>query len=457
MTIHGRVEPLALTSTPSFSYLRPRGWRHPAAYSMSVKKGTGDFPAFRNMYGHDRSTVDNDDKHHGSSNPPPTTIDRWAVQNSPVSRVSLCLPRSIVFKIQYKILSNFHSPLCPPSLLYERLRPAAQLINSSIFLLHSSLARSSPFITMAGESGPVEVSRPIAMVIAGLFALACWNVLQILVSIFHTFKRRRGLYFWSMVIATLGILVHALSTFLRYFDLAPNFPMCVLICISWYSMVTGQSMVLYSRLHLVTNYDSYSRWVLGMIIFNFCVLHIPTTVLFLGINLDVESFVRPFDIYERAQLAGFAAQETIISGLYIWETMTSLKPVLAMKGRRGQTVVTNLIIVNTLAVLLDAALLATEYTNHFDVQTTLKPVVYSIKLMIEFTVLNSLLLVIRANPSAIEDVEQLHHDLHIDTGWSGTHPIGDVGKSDQSDQGVQISASRSVPSWVSFDHQVKPA
>ncbi|OQE10699.1 hypothetical protein PENFLA_c081G10136 [Penicillium flavigenum] len=316
---------------------------------------------------------------------------------------------------------------------------------------------------MAGESGPVEVSRPIAMVIAGLFALACWNVLQILVSIFNIFKRRRGLYFWSMVIATLGILVHALSTFLRYFALAPNFPMCVLICISWYSMVTGQSVVLYSRLHLVTNYDSYSRWVLGMIIFNFCVLHIPTTVLFLGVNLDVESFVRPFDIYERVQLAGFAAQETIISGLYIWETMTSLKPVLAMKGRRGQIVVTNLIIVNTLVVLLDATLLATEYTNHFDVQTTLKPVVYSIKLMLEFTVLNSLLLVIRTNPSVIEDVEQLHNDLHIDTEWSGKNSnntavfLGDPGKSDQSDHGVQISPVRSDPSWVSFDHRVKPA
>ncbi|KAJ6190255.1 hypothetical protein N7519_000276 [Penicillium mononematosum] len=316
---------------------------------------------------------------------------------------------------------------------------------------------------MAGESGPVEVSRPIAMVIAGLLTLACWNVLQILVSIFNTFKRRRGLYFWSMVIATLGILVHALSTFLRYFALAPNFPMCVLICISWYSMVTGQSVVLYSRLHLVTNYDSYSRWVLGMIIFNFCALHIPTTVLFLGINLGVKSFIRPFDIYERVQLAGFAAQETIISGLYIWETMTSLRPVLAMKGRRGQKVVINLLVVNTFAVLLDAALLATEYTNHFDVQTTLKPVVYSIKLMLEFTVLNSLLLVIRTNPSAIEDVEQLHDDLHIDTGWSGKNSnntavfLGDPGQSDQSDDGVQISPIRSDPSWVSFDHRVKPA
>jgi hypothetical protein len=39
---------------------------------------------------------------------------------------------------------------------------------------------------------------------------------------------------------------------------------------------------------------------------------------------------------ESVDEAGFAAQETIISGLYIWETMTSLRPVLAMKGRRGK-------------------------------------------------------------------------------------------------------------------------
>lgn len=83
--------------------------------------------------------------------------------------------------------------------------------------------------------------------------------------------------------------------------------------------------------------------------------------------------------------------------------------------------------------------------------------------MLEFTVLNSLLLMIRINPSAIEEVEQLHDDIHIDTGCSGKHFnntavfIGDQGKSDQGDQGVQISPVRSDPSWVSFDHQVKPA
>jgi hypothetical protein len=303
---------------------------------------------------------------------------------------------------------------------------------------------------MAGETGPLDVPRALAMVIAALFAIACWNVLQTTVAIFTTFRRYRGLYFWSMTISTLGILLHAITSFLRYFALAPNFPMCVLICIGWYAMVTGQSVVLYSRLHLVTCVDRYSRWVLAMIIFNFCALHIPTTILFLGINRGLHSFDGPFNIFERIQLAGFAIQETIISGLYIWETMTSLRPVLAMKGSRGQRVITNLIVVNAIAVLLDASLLTTEYTNHFDVQTTYKPVVYSIKSLLEFTVLNSLLVVIRSNPSTIEDVQKLQGDgdLRLEPRWSGngSENVAAAGLGiDETDHGYRQTSSRDSP------------
>ncbi|KAJ5176107.1 uncharacterized protein N7482_001984 [Penicillium canariense] len=267
---------------------------------------------------------------------------------------------------------------------------------------------------MAGETGPLHISRALAMVIASLLTLACWNVLEISLSILSTFRRYNGLYFWSMVIATAGILLHAITSFLRYFSLAPNFPMCILVCIGWYAMVTGQSVVLYSRLHLVTTHDRYPRWILYMIVFNFCVLHIPTTVLFLGSNNGVDRFVAPFNIYERIQLAGFAIQETIISALYVWETSTSLRPVLALKGPRGKRVIMNVIVVNIIAILLDASLLTTEYTNHFDVQTTYKPVVYSIKLLLEFTVLNSLLAVIRTPPSTVEDVSRSRsEDFHI--------------------------------------------
>jgi hypothetical protein len=120
-------------------------------------------------------------------------------------------------------------------------------------------------------------------------------------------------------------------------------------------MVTGQSVVLYSRLHLVTTHARYSRWVLYMIIFNFFALHIPTTVLYLGSNHGVSRFMAPFDIYERVQLTGFSVQETIISALYIWETMTGLRPLWAMKGPSGQRVIMNIVIINALAVLLDVS------------------------------------------------------------------------------------------------------
>ncbi|KAJ5921269.1 hypothetical protein N7466_009595 [Penicillium verhagenii] len=275
---------------------------------------------------------------------------------------------------------------------------------------------------MAGQTGPIDVSRAIAMVIAALFALSCYNVVEILISTFTTFRHRRGLYFWSMLVSTIGILIHAVSGFLRYFALAPNFPMSVVICIGWYAMVTGQSVVLYSRLHLVSSHYEYFRYVLYMIIFNACVLHIPTTVLFLGSNHGVDSFITPFNIYERVQLTGFSLQETLISALYIYETVTGLRPVLLLKGPRGKRVILNLILVNSIAILLDASLLALEYSDYFDIQTSYKPLVYSIKLKMEFTVLNSLVAVINTSPTTIDEIHgSPYDDLHIQPRWSGDH------------------------------------
>ncbi|KAH8588444.1 hypothetical protein B0O99DRAFT_655954 [Bisporella sp. PMI_857] len=253
---------------------------------------------------------------------------------------------------------------------------------------------------MAGETGSISVSLPIAMVIAGFFAISCSNVIEILILIFSTFKSRTGLYFWSMIVASLGIPVHAVAVLLRYFRLAPDFPMCVITVIGWYAMVTGQAVVLYSRLHLVVSDDRKIRWVLIMIITNVCILHLPVTVLFLGSNLGNDNLLKPFIIYEKIQLTGFCIQEFIISGLYIWETIHALKPVLAIKGPNERKVIRHLILINVLIVLLDISLLITEYTDNFHIQTTYKTAVYSIKLKMEFTVLNQLLYVFQSSNCA---------------------------------------------------------
>ena len=250
---------------------------------------------------------------------------------------------------------------------------------------------------MAGETGAIDVSRAIAMTIAAFFGITCYNVLEIMVSIFMTFKRYRGLYFWSMLVATLGILLHAIAVLLRFFALAPSFPMAVLIVIGWYAMVTGQSVVLYSRLHLVASDYRRYRWVLYMIMINFCVLHIPVSILFFGSGLGHSNFLGPFNVYENIQLAGFSAQEIIISGLYIWEASRAIRPILAREERRGHNVMKHLILVNTIVILMDASLLATQYSDNFEIQTTYKTVVYSVKLKMEFSVLNQLVAFLTSN------------------------------------------------------------
>ncbi|KAH7367977.1 integral membrane protein [Plectosphaerella cucumerina] len=245
---------------------------------------------------------------------------------------------------------------------------------------------------MAGETGPLSDPLPINMTIAAFFGVAVYNCLEISVILLDRFKRRNGLYFWAMTVTTAGILLHSIVVLLRYFALGPNFTLAALTCVGWYGMVTGFSVVLYSRLHLVVPDATKIRWVLYLIIGNFFILHVPVTVLFLGANTaSTARFIHIFDVYERVQLAGFTAQECLISGIYVVATIRTLRPILAIKLPKERKIVHHLLLVNVFVIILDISLLVTQYTGNFQIQTTYKPVVYSIKLKMEFVILNRLL------------------------------------------------------------------
>jgi hypothetical protein len=130
-----------------------------------------------------------------------------------------------------------------------------------------------------------------------------------------------------------------------------------------------------------------------MIVTNFIVLHLPVSALYLAINVrSFNSLTNVFKIYEKIQLVGFSIQECIIAGIYISEATRTLNHVLEFREPQGKKMIRHLILVNILVVALDASLLVTEFTDNFDIQTTYKTVVYSIKLKLEFYVLNQLLL-----------------------------------------------------------------
>lgn len=237
------------------------------------------------------------------------------------------------------------------------------------------------------EHGP-SVSIPIAV----CMGLSLYNVVELNVLILTTFKTRGSLYFWSFVAATNGIAPHTIGFLLKNLILSENFVLYItLISIGWVFMVTGQSLVLYSRLHLIFWNHFYLKLVLAMIIVNAVVLHLPIIILMYGSNSSEDNpWVHPYKIYEKIQVTVFFLQELIISGLYIkaCSSFFGTEGLLHRKGVRRMR--KHLLLVNVIIILLDIPILVLESADFYDFQTAYKALVYSIKLKLEFNLLNSL-------------------------------------------------------------------
>lgn len=240
--------------------------------------------------------------------------------------------------------------------------------------------------------GPDNERIILAIIICVFISIAFYNVIELTASIFTSFKKRSGLYFWSILIATWGIAFNGTGYLLMHLSLTTEaLVYATIILIGWCSMVTGQSVVLYSRLHIVMHHQKRLRMVLYMIIANAIWLHVPVIILVYGVNsANPEPFVDPYAIFEKIQLSVFFVQELIISGLYVWETTNRLRLEKSIGNSRTRKIMNHLIWVNVLVVLLDITILALEFTNLFEIQTAWKPLVYSIKLKLEFSILNQL-------------------------------------------------------------------
>ncbi|KAK4144815.1 uncharacterized protein C8A04DRAFT_11231 [Dichotomopilus funicola] len=245
---------------------------------------------------------------------------------------------------------------------------------------------------MSGDSRPTDHAMTAIVVFV---SLSLYNVAELGLMILSTFKRRRGLYFWSFVVATFGIAPYAIGFLLKGLQLSlPGWGYVTLIVVGWSCMVTGQSLVLYSRLHLVLRNAFRLRLVLAMIVTNAFICHIPITVMAYGANSSNPApYVGLYSIYERVQVTLFFLQEMILSALYIYETVGMMR--VRRRGASTWCLMTHLIAVNVTVVVLDVTILGLEYSGLYDVQTSYKALVYSIKLKLEFSILNRLVEVTR--------------------------------------------------------------
>lgn len=238
-----------------------------------------------------------------------------------------------------------------------------------------------------------HIDRTTSYVLIAFTAIAFYNVIELSSIIFITFRKRSGLYFWSFVVATWAIVPYTLGFMLKNFELSNQpFLYSTLILIGWCPMVTGQSVVLYSRLHLIVRNETHMCWVRAMIIANAFICHVPIIVLCYGSNSSQSKhYVVAYSIYERLQVTLFFLQEIIISGMYIYHTSRMLRTLGTIRNQSSRKMLIHLVYVNVIIILLDITILALQYAGQYSVQTTYKSFVYSAKLKMEFSLLNGLL------------------------------------------------------------------
>ena len=233
---------------------------------------------------------------------------------------------------------------------------------------------------------------------SGFVAIVFYLFVDINLGIYRIFKRKRGLYYWCMLLGTWGCAIDNIAVVVKFFvhNPEPLWPLYTLfILLGWSIYATAQLLVLYSRLHLVNQNRKLQRWVLIMIIAVASLMIIPTWPLawqaYNPYNPQLSArFSFGEAIIDRVTQLGFTMAESILSGIYIW----SLTKLLNLKSSvRYRRVMTDLVYVNVIAVCLDVLTVILVYLNQTGISHPIQTFSYILKMKLEFMVLNQLMAV----------------------------------------------------------------
>lgn len=167
--------------------------------------------------------------------------------------------------------------------------------------------------------------------------------------------------------------------------------------IGWLVLVSGQSVVLYSRLGVILHNPRILRLVLWMIIIDGMAFYVTTTVIHYGTYSGDGTFDTAATIIEKIQMTGFCIQEFIISGLYVLEVWRLSKVLIHEKSRQTMW---ELLVINLVIIALDIALLTLEYLGLSVLEQTFKGTAYSFKLKMELAILGKLVSMAQTHSTA---------------------------------------------------------
>jgi hypothetical protein len=142
------------------------------------------------------------------------------------------------------------------------------------------------------------------------------------------------------------------------------------------------------------------------------------------------SWAHPYDIYEKVQVTMFCLQEFLISAIYVKTCYSFFDAENSLYGDAVRKMRHHLLLVNVVIILFDLPILALEYSGFYDLQTAYKSFVYSVKLKIEFRILNELMDMTHAQSNIMDC--RLHNGSNVQI-----HPVPTHGSE------LQPSCSRS--------------
>ncbi|KAF7114460.1 hypothetical protein CNMCM5793_008764 [Aspergillus hiratsukae] len=285
------------------------------------------------------------------------------------------------------------------------------------------------------------------------FAGVVWyNAIELVVLCLTTFKRYHGCYFWSLLLASISLIPHVLGFFFLLFlptTVSPYVAVSLIIP-TWCTMVTGHSLVLWSRLHLVLQKPKILRGILALIIIDAVTLQVPIAVLLYGaVSPHATRFTAGYEVMERIQLIIFALQECLISSFYVVETIKMLR--LRPPEARHRRILTQLLVINIVILVLDVAVVGTEYAGYYAVQVMFKPVAYSIKFKLEYAILGRLIQVAKGECGYLEreQVSSSVQGFHSDRS-ERTETVGSGSMSLSQSQSPQRPRPQSAGTGMSY-------
>lgn len=243
------------------------------------------------------------------------------------------------------------------------------------------MVSTSPYSLVQSE--PIKWRPQEDRVASAFVGITFFLFLETLFEIFRVFKKRRGLYFWSLLTCVLSTAIVNIAIVLKY--LTPGTKhiwalYTLMALVGWTCYSLGQLVVLYSRLHLVADSPRLGRWVLYLICACAFLFVIPIwIVVWPAWNIDKQLTTRwsaPDGIVERFTQLGFTLAETTVSGVYIHALLRLLNYKPTVRQRR---VFLDLVYVNVITIALDITSTALVYLNQTGVSHPVQTFSYILK------------------------------------------------------------------------------